>query len=90
MVQNFRKTAENHMNGNFCDKNFVIATFFRDYRCAAYVHTSARDIQAQNVAMPTIIQNFREENFRDQKSNHEIHKNIVPRKFAAIRYVLLE
>ena len=33
----------------------------------------------QNVATPTIIPNFREENFCDQKSNHEIHeKNIVP------------
>ena len=27
-----------------------------------------------------------EENFRDQKANHEIHENIVPRKFGAIRY----
>ena len=30
---------------------------------------------------------FREENFRDQKSDHEIHENIVPRKFGAIRYL---
>ena len=30
--------------------------------------------------------NFREENFGDQEANHEIHKNIVPRKFGAIRY----
>ena len=30
--------------------------------------------------------NFRKENFRDQKSNHEIYENIVPRKFGAIRY----
>ena len=30
--------------------------------------------------------NFREENFRDQKANHEIHENIVPRKFGAILY----
>ena len=37
--------------------------------------------------MPTMsILNFREENFRDQKSNHEIHENIVPRKFGAIWY----
>ena len=28
MVQNFREIAEDHMNVNFCDKNFVIATFF--------------------------------------------------------------
>ena len=40
----------------------------------------------QNVTTPTMILNFREENFRDQKSNHEIHENIVPRKFGAIRY----
>ena len=31
--------------------------------------------------------NFREEKFRDQKANHEIHENIVPRKFGAIRYL---
>ena len=42
---------------------------------------------AQNVATPTIILNFREENFRDRKSNHEIHEHIVPRKFGAIRYL---
>ena len=35
---------------------------------------------AQHVATPTIILNFREENFHDQKSNHEIHENIVPQK----------
>ena len=46
--------------------------------------TSAR-CAAQHVATPTM--NFREENFRDQKSNHEIHEDIVPRKFGAIRYV---
>ena len=32
--------------------------------------------------------NFREENFRDQKANHEIHENIVPRKFGAIWYIM--
>ena len=31
--------------------------------------------------------NFREESFRDQKANHEIDENIVPRKFGAIRYL---
>ncbi|MCG8626104.1 MAG: hypothetical protein MJE68_29415, partial [Proteobacteria bacterium] len=30
MVQNFREIAENPMIENFRDKNFVIATFFRD------------------------------------------------------------
>ena len=29
--QNFREIVKNHMNVNVCDKNFVIATFFRDY-----------------------------------------------------------
>ena len=33
MVQKFRET--NPMKENFRDKNFVIATFFRDYRRAA-------------------------------------------------------
>ena len=43
---------------------------------------------AQHVAAPTMsILNFHEEHFRDQKSNHEIYENIVPRKFGAIRYV---
>ena len=43
---------------------------------------------AQHVATPTMsILSFREENFHDQKSNHEIHKNIVPRKFGVIRYI---
>ena len=28
MVQNFREIAGNPININFCDKNFVIATFF--------------------------------------------------------------
>ena len=32
MLQNFHEITENHMNVNFCDKNFMIATFFRDYR----------------------------------------------------------
>ena len=32
MVQKFLETAENHMNVNFRDKNFVIAPIFRDSR----------------------------------------------------------
>ena len=68
MVQKFSETAENQMNVNFRDKNFVIAPIFRDSRCDT----------------PT-IKNV--PNFRDPKSNHENHKNIVPRKFGAIRYV---
>ena len=35
VVQKFRETAENPMKEHFRDKNFVIATFFRDYRHAA-------------------------------------------------------
>ena len=31
VVQNFREIAKNHMNVNSRDKNFVVATFFRDY-----------------------------------------------------------
>ena len=51
-----------------------------------HVHTIALAIRmcTQNIATPTIL-NFCEENFRDQNSNHEIHENIVPRKFGAIR-----
>ena len=59
----------------FVDKNFVIAPIFRDYHCD----------------MPTIflIQNFREDIFRDPKLNHENHENIVARTFGAIRSLLL-
>ena len=32
--------------------------------------------------------NFCEKNFRHWMSNHEIHKNIVPQKFGAIRYII--
>ena len=38
------------MNVNFCDKNFVIATFFRDYRC-----TEAPMRTVHVVAPPTIF-----------------------------------
>ena len=38
---------------------------------------------AQHVVTPTTSI----PNFRDQKSNHKIHENIVPRKFGAIRYM---
>ena len=49
MVQNFHEIAENHMNVNLRDKNFVIATFFRDYRHAA---APARTI---HIVAPPII-----------------------------------
>ena len=32
MVQKFREITKNHLNVNFRDKNFVIATLFHDYR----------------------------------------------------------
>jgi hypothetical protein len=49
VVQKFLEIAKNPMNENFRDKNFVIATIFRDYhRMAARVWT----IHA--VAPPTI------------------------------------
>ena len=49
MVQNFREIAENPIIENFRDKNFVIATFFREYRRAA---SPMRTIHV--VAPPTI------------------------------------
>ena len=33
------------------------------------------------------ILNFREINFGDWMSNHEIYENIIPQKFETIRYV---
>ena len=75
---------------------FVVKAFVTKKRCRhTHVHASARypparasaHCAAQHVATPTMsILNFCEENFHDQKSNHEIHENIVPRKFGAIRY----
>ena len=38
---------------------------------------------AHNVTTPIIMLNFCEENFRDQKANHEIHENIVPQKYGS-------
>ena len=46
MVQNFRDIAKNHMNVNFRNKYFVIATFF-------FVITSAGTIHV--IALPTIL-----------------------------------
>ena len=45
----FREIAENPIIENFCDKNFVIATFFRDYR-----RTAAPMRTIHIVAPPTI------------------------------------
>ena len=39
VAPNFREIAENLMNVNFRDKNFVIATFFRDYHGARIDNT---------------------------------------------------
>ena len=49
MVQNFREIAANPINETFRDKNFVIATFFRDYR-----HGAAPVRTVHVVASPTI------------------------------------
>ena len=46
----FREIAKNHMNVNFCDKNFVIAKYFRDYLRAA-----APAVTIHVVAPPTIL-----------------------------------
>ena len=61
------------------------------HMCTCSLSTSARCAACiAHTAMPTIVLNFREENVYDQKSNHEIHENIiVPWKFATIiRYLL--
>ena len=49
VVQNFYEIAENPIIENFRNKNFMIATFFRDYRRAA---APVRTIHV--VAPPTI------------------------------------
>ena len=44
---------------------------------------------AQHIAMPTMsILNFCEGKLHDLKSNHEIHENIVPRKFGTMRLLV--
>ena len=63
------------------DSSYVHALVSHAY---TYARSRLMCLRIQNVATPTIILKFREENFRDQKSNHEIHENIVPRKFGAI------
>ena len=55
-----------------------LRTHTHDHACNAHVCTERN--HAHNNTK------FREENFRDQKSNHEIYENTVPRKFGAIRY----
>ena len=66
----------------------------------AYVHVHTRTYTCSLVASSCAAMHtahshahhntkFCEENFHDHKSNHEIHKNIVPRKFGAIRYSCL-
>jgi hypothetical protein len=54
VVQKFREIAKNPINENFRDKNFVIATFFRDYRRVA-----ARVRTIHVVAPPTIARRSR-------------------------------
>ena len=50
MVQNFHEIAKIHMNVNFRDKNFMIASFFRDYHCATV------PVQTVHiVTLPTIL-----------------------------------
>ena len=49
MVQNFRDVAKNPMIENFHDKNFVIATFFRDY------YHAAASVQTIHVIAPPTI-----------------------------------
>ena len=70
MVQNFRENAKNHMNANFRDKNFVIATFFRDYLLAA-----APTLTIHVVAPPTILTRgvgARKRNSRNNVSNSSL------------------
>ena len=55
MVQKFHQIAENPMNENFRDKNFVI-TFFREY---AYHRTAAPVQTIHVVALPTIAYDYR-------------------------------
>ena len=51
MVQNFREIAENPIIENFRDKNFVIATFFRDYhRAAASVRPTIHVVAPPTIA----------------------------------------
>ena len=49
IAPNFREIAENPTIENFCDKNFVIVTFFLDY------HRAAASMQTIHVVAPPTI-----------------------------------
>ena len=56
-------------------------TYGRLLRDPFAVKARYRYEHVQDVATPTMrVLNIREEIFRNQKTNHEIHENIVPRK----------
>ena len=50
-----------------------------------YVRTYVRG----TLHTPITFIKFREKYFREWGDNHEIHQNIIPRKFGAIRYIWL-
>ena len=79
-----RKNVLADLAGNFCSffesKHTESETALGSTHSLALGHT--HDCLGSHA---TIVLNFREENFCDQKSNHEIHENIVPQKFGAIR-----
>ena len=64
MVQNFHEIAENPMNENFRDKNFVIATFFREYHRAA---ATMRTVHIHVVAPPIIARVYSVSGFNKRK-----------------------
>ena len=73
---------------NCCERTYVY-TRTRARSPSSYsasAHARCVPCAAQHLATPTMILNFHEENIRDPKSSHEIHENIVPRNFGAIRY----
>ena len=78
MVQNFREIAKNHIYVNFHDKNFVIATFFRDY-----LRATAPTLTIHVVAPPTILTHGVER--KTNRNNAELFRILVLRQRLLIR-----
>ena len=57
----------------------------RRVRVIKYVR--GRPAVERYIRAPRAYIKFREKYFRERGNNHEIHENIIPRKFGAIRYM---
>ena len=80
MIQKFRESLQISVKVNFRDKNFVITLNFRDLYCPTYflastLYSPPHDMRSSYFVNKIFV------------TSRKIYKNIVPRKFGAIRYV---